>query len=77
MPDERKIKEREQGGKKREEKRDLLFCLDGVRWSHIIAGDVTALSGGQGASQPPVPFSVRMKREHTASLMLLTHPKDK
>lgn len=51
-------KETEQDKKKW---RGLLFCLDGVRWSHIIAGDVTAISSGQGARQPPVPFSAQMK----------------
>lgn len=48
--------------REREKKKDLLFCLDGVGWSHIIAGDITALSRGQGASQPPVPLSAQMKR---------------
>lgn len=49
---------------------NVLFCLDGVGWSHIVAGDITALSSCQGASEPPIPFSVRererdreMKRE--------------
>lgn len=38
---------------------NVLFCLDGVGWSHIVAGDITALSSCQGASEPPIPFSVR------------------
>lgn len=35
----------------------VLFCLDGVRRSHVVAGDVSALSCRQGPSEPPVPFS--------------------
>lgn len=58
------------GGKK---KKGLLFCLDGVGRSHVIAGDVTALSGGQGARQPPVPFSAQMKRKPG----LIAHPDHK
>ena len=50
------------GQRKKKKKGGLLFCLDGVGWSHIIAGDVTALSSGQGARKPPVPFSAQMKR---------------
>lgn len=33
-----------------------LFGLDGVGWSHIVAGDVTILSGVDGTSLPPVAF---------------------
>lgn len=55
-------------------RRYLLFSLDGVGWSHVIAGDVTALSGRQGARQPPVPFSAEIKPGHRASQMLITHP---
>lgn len=36
----------------------VLFCLDGVGRSHVVAGDVTALSRRQGPGEPPVPFSV-------------------
>lgn len=32
----------------------LLFSLYGVGWSHVVAGDVTFLSGVNGASLPPV-----------------------
>lgn len=49
----------------------LLFCLDGVGRSHIIAGDVAALSAGQGARQPPVPLSAHTKESHSLSV---THP---
>lgn len=33
-----------------------LFGLDGVGWSHVVAGDVTFLPGVDGASLPPVAF---------------------
>lgn len=33
-----------------------LFSLDGVGWSHVVAGNVTFLSGVDGASLPPVAF---------------------
>lgn len=36
----------------------VLFCLDGVWWSHVVAGDITALASCQGTSEPPIPFSV-------------------
>lgn len=36
----------------------VLFCLDGVGRSHVVAGDVAALSRRQGPGEPPVPFSV-------------------
>lgn len=36
----------------------VLFCLDGVWWSHVVAGDITALASRQGTSEPPIPFSV-------------------
>lgn len=32
--------------------------MDGVRWSHIVAGDVAALASRQGMSEPPITFSV-------------------
>lgn len=34
----------------------LLFSLNGVGWSHVVTGDVTFLSGVDGASLPPVAF---------------------
>lgn len=34
-----------------------LFSLYGVCWSHVVAGDVTFLSGVDGASLPPVAFT--------------------
>ncbi len=34
----------------------LLFSLYGVSWSHVVTGDVTFLSGVDGASLPPVAF---------------------
>lgn len=34
----------------------LLLSLYGVGWSHIVTGDVTFLSGVDGASLPPVTF---------------------
>lgn len=44
---------------------NVLFCLDGVGWSHIVAGDITTLACRQGASEPPVPFSVRERERET------------
>lgn len=41
----------------------VLFCLDGVWWSHVVAGDITALASRQGTSKPPIPFSVTWGRE--------------
>lgn len=32
----------------------LLFSLYGVGWGHIVTGDITFLSGVDGASLPPV-----------------------
>lgn len=37
-------------------KKLLLFSLYGVGWSHVVTGDVTLLSGVDGASLPPVTF---------------------
>lgn len=37
----------------------LLLSLDGVHWSHIITGNVSAATGGERASIPPVPFTER------------------
>lgn len=38
--------------------------MNGVRGGHIVAGDVTAFSGSQRPSQPPVPFpAARQRRE--------------
>lgn len=34
----------------------LLFSLYGVSWGHIVTGDITFLSGVDGASLPPVAF---------------------
>lgn len=34
----------------------LLFSLYGVSGSHVVTGDVTFLSGVDGASLPPVAF---------------------
>lgn len=34
----------------------LLFSLYGVGWSHVVTGDVTFLSGVDGARLPPVAF---------------------
>lgn len=36
----------------------VLFCLDGVWWSHVVAGDITALASRQGTGEPPISFSV-------------------
>lgn len=41
----------------------VLFCLDGVGRSHVVAGDVAALARRQGASEPPVAFSVADRQE--------------
>lgn len=42
----------------------VLFCLDGVWWSHVVAGDITALASRQGTSEPPIPFSVTYEPEN-------------
>lgn len=50
----------------------VLFCLDGVGWSHIVAGDVAALASRQGTSEPPITFSVtRRGRGKTARVRTL------
>lgn len=50
----------------------VLFCLDGVGWSHIVAGDVAALASRQGTSEPPITFSVtRRGRGKTARVKTL------
>lgn len=43
----------------------VLFCLDGVGRSHVVAGDVAALARRQGTSEPPVAFSVADRQEET------------
>lgn len=40
----------------------VLFCLDGVGRSHVVAGDVAALARRQGTSEPPVAFSVTQRQ---------------
>lgn len=40
----------------------VLFCLDGVGRSHVVAGDVAALARRQGASEPPVALSVTQRQ---------------
>lgn len=40
----------------------ILFCLDGVGRSHVVAGDVAALARRQGTSEPPVAFSVTQRQ---------------
>ena len=48
---------------------NVLFCLDGVNWSHIIAGNVTRLSSCQGARFPPISFpGGKKKREKEVNM---------
>ena len=46
---------------------NILFCLDGVNWSHIIAGNVTRLSSCQGARFPPISFPGGEKKKRKGS----------
>ena len=46
---------------------NVLFCLDGVNWSHIIAGNVTRLSSCQGACFPPISFPGEKKKKRKGS----------
>lgn len=54
-----------------EEKRSLLFSLDGVSRGHIIAGNVTLLACVDGTGFPPVSLSVEVS-QHKNSINI--HP---
>lgn len=47
--------------KVREDNEFSLFSLYGVSWGHVVTGDVTFLSGVNGASLPPVAFPEEKK----------------
>ena len=51
---------------------NVLFCLDGVNWSHIIAGNVTRLSSCQGACFPPISFPGGKKKKREKEVNMST-----
>lgn len=52
---------------------DLLFSLDGIRRCHVIAGNVSALSCRQRASQPPVALPERAENTRLIHLQVDSH----